>query len=71
MHAMDIIINTFIVLSAIQVWAIVGYVIVSFIDEFETAESHLLTCLFWPLIILNWIDIKLNNYIESNQKPEK
>lgn len=65
-HSIDIIINTFIVLLAIQIWTIIGLIVVSQIEEYEPAESHLLTCFFWFVIVAGWINIKINDYFDKH-----
>ena len=60
MHPIDIIINTFIVLIAIQFWTMIGYAVLSFLEEYEATDSEILTCFFWPVIILSWINIKIS-----------
>jgi len=59
MHSMDIIINTLIVLLAIQAWTIIGYALLSMIDDYELEDSGLLTCFFWMVIIIYIIDLKI------------
>lgn len=64
MHTMDIIINTFIVLLAINLWTMFGLLVVCLLDDFEATESHLLTCFFWFLILFYWIKIRIEEQIK-------
>ena len=64
MHAMDIIINTFIFLLAVNLWTMFGWFIVCLLDDFEATESHLLTCFFWFLILFYWVKIKTEEYLD-------
>jgi len=66
MHSIDIIINTFIVLFSIQIWTMIGYGILSCLEEYETTDSELLSCFLWPVIILSWINIKINDFMDKN-----
>jgi len=65
MHTIDIIINTFIVLIATQVWTIIGYLVLTCLEDYETTESELLSCFFWFVIILSWLNIKVNEAVDN------
>lgn len=64
----DIIINTFIIILAVNLWTLIGWVIFCFLDNFETTENHLLTCFFWFTIVINKAIVEIerimNKYFE-------
>lgn len=62
---MEIFINTLIALFAIQIWTMIGYGVLSCLEEYETTESELLSCFFWFVIILSWVNIRLNEIIDK------
>lgn len=65
---MDIFINTFIFLFAIQIWTMIGYGILSCLKEYDATESQLLSCLLWFVIVVNWMNIKLNEILDEKFK---
>ena len=67
-HTIDIFINVFIVCFAIQIWTLIGFIILSLIDNYETMDSNLLTCFFWFVIVMYCINIKLFGDPNDNEK---
>ena len=66
MHPIEIVINTFIVLVAIQIWTMIGYGLLALLEDcYEATDSELLTCFFWPVILLSWVNIKLNEQLDN------
>lgn len=66
MHTIDIIINSFIVFLAFNLWAILGKFVLSYISDYESTESHLLTSFFWIFVLSCWVKIQIEeqlNYI--------
>ena len=66
MHSVEIIINTFIFLFAVQIWTMVGYGVLSCLEEYEATESELLSCFFWFVIVLSWVNIQINKIIDDH-----
>lgn len=65
MHSIDIIITTIIGIFAVQIWTVIGYGIISCMDNYETTDSELLSCFFWPLIVVSWMNIEVNKFLDE------
>lgn len=65
MHSMDVLINTLIVLAALQAWTLIGYLIITMMSDFETLENPILSCFFWVIVLANWAHIKILEFFDN------
>jgi len=65
MHPVAIILDVLIVISAIHIWTLIGYIVLHFLHEFETGDNELVNCFFWPMLIVFWIKLSVNEALKD------
>lgn len=65
-HSIELITSTFIVLFSISIWTMIGYGVLSCLEDYETTDSELISCFLWPVIILSWMNLKVNETIDKH-----
>lgn len=66
---MDIIINTCLVLLIINIWTLIGFVVISIINyDYEIKDNLLLSSFAWIVILAGWIVLQFDEYLDKKLK---